>query len=194
MTGNLIYDNRFWRPILKGVSWLFLKLWGWKVVGEVPQTKKLVIIGAPHTSNWDFPIFLSMVGYLGLRVNYLGKHTLFKGPFAWFFYYLGGIPVDRSSAEARDIVSQVVEEFSKREQIWLGISPEGTRKKVEKWKTGFYRIAQDAGMPIATAFLDKKTKQVGFGPIFQVSGDMEADLKAMRAFFAKKTGVRAENF
>ena len=191
---GLIYDNRFWRPILKGVSWAFLKLWGWKVVGDVPTKKRFVIIGAPHTSNWDFPIFLSMVGYRGLRVNYLAKHTLFQGAFGWFFYYLGGIPVDRASPDAKDVVSQVVEEFKVREQIWLGIAPEGTRKKVEKWKTGFYRIAKAADMPVATAYLDKKSKTVGFGPMFTVTGDMEKDINDMMNFYADKTGVNPENF
>lgn len=193
-SNGLIYDNRFWRPILKGISWAFLKLWGWKVVGIPPKQKKLVIIGAPHTSNWDFPIFLSLAGYKGIRVNYLGKHSLFEGPFSKFFYYLGGIPVDRASPDAKDVVSQVIAEFDAREQIWLGIAPEGTRKKVEKWKTGFYRIAKAANMPIATVYLDKKSKTVGFGPIFEVSDDMAADFDKIQQFYADKTGVKPDNF
>jgi len=194
MADGLIYDNRFWKPILKGVSWAFLKLWGWKVVGDVPQQKKLVIIGAPHTSNWDFPVFLSMAGYLGLRVNYLGKHSLFEGAFGWFFSYLGGIPVVREGPEAKDIVSQVVEQFDRRDQIWLGIAPEGTRKKVEKWKTGFYRIARGAKRPIATVYLDQKTKTVGFGPVFELTGDMDKDIAKLMVFYADKKGIKNENF
>jgi 1-acyl-sn-glycerol-3-phosphate acyltransferase len=190
----LIYDSWFWRPILKTLSWVFLTLFGWRIVGKVPTQKKLVVLGAPHTSNWDFPIFLSVVGYLGLRVNYLGKHTLFTGPFAWIFYGLGGIPVNRSGPDAKDVVAQVVEEIHKREQIWLGLAPEGTRTKVEKWKTGFHRIAVEAGLPIATMYIDKKTQTVGFGPIFNPTGDLKTDLAAIQKFYSTKTAVKPENY
>jgi len=193
MSDRLIYDNRFWRIILKGVATTFLKIAGWKVVGHVPQQKKLVILGAPHTSNWDFPIFLSAAAYLGLRVNYLGKHSLFEGPFAWFFRYLGGIPVDRKGPAAKDIVEQVVAQIKIRDQIWLGIAPEGTRTKVEKWKTGFHRIASAAGVPVAIIYLDAKTKTVGFGPTFDLTDDLDADMAMIQDFYASKTGVNPEN-
>jgi len=193
MSRSLIYDNRFWRAILKAIAGIFLKLGGWKVVGDVPTQKKLVLLGAPHTSNWDFPIFLSVVGWRSLRVNYLGKHALFEGPFGWFFYYLGGVPVDRAGPGAGDIVENVVAQIKERDQIWLGLAPEGTRTKVNKWKTGFHRIAVAAEVPVALVYLDAKSKTVGFGPVLDMTGDVDLDMAKIQTFYADKTGVNPEN-
>lgn len=193
MQRGLIYDNRFFRALLHGISRLFLKIAGWQVVGQQPPYQKCVIIAGPHTSNWDFPIFMAVVGFLNLRVGFLGKHTLFQGPLGWLFYYLGGIPVDRADRNAADIVRQVVTVFEERDQLILGIAPEGTRTKVKKWKTGFYRIAEGADVPIICAYLDSKSKTVGFGEIFQPTGNMEADLVEIQAFYADKHGINPHN-
>jgi 1-acyl-sn-glycerol-3-phosphate acyltransferase len=190
---KVIYDNRFWSGLFYAVSWCFLKLSGWKVVGEIPAQKKLVIIGAPHTSNWDFPVLMALVGFKRLRVSYLGKHSLFKNPQGRFFYYLGGIPVNRKSPDAKDIVEQVVGEFNERDHVWLGVAPEGTRTKVDKWKTGFYRIAAAAGVPIAPVFIDGKNKKMGFGPVMQLSEDMQDDIAKLQAFYAPIKGIKPQN-
>lgn len=193
MARKVIYDNSFWSGVLYCLSWFFLKLSGWKVVGELPTDRKLVLVGAPHTSNWDFVVLMSMVGFKRMRVAFLGKHTLFQGLFSWFFYYLGGIPVDRKSKDASDVVEQVVEEFDKRDDIWLGVSPEGTRKKVGKWKTGFYRIAKAAQVPVFPIFIDGKNKTVGYGDLINLSGDMDADIARLKTFYAQFQGIKPEN-
>ncbi|MEX0299961.1 MAG: lysophospholipid acyltransferase family protein [Kordiimonas sp.] len=194
MNKNLLYDNRFLSALLWGIGHLILKIGRWKVVGEVPAHNKYVCVVAPHTSNWDFPIFIGLVGALRIRGRYLGKHTLFESPLGWLFYYLGGIPVDRSSPNAADIVDQAVEAMEKDDRpLVLGIAPEGTRSGVSKWKTGFYRIAVAANLPIARAFLDTKTRQIGFGPTFYPTGDIKKDMAEIQAFFTDKQGIKPRN-
>ncbi|MFC3050836.1 lysophospholipid acyltransferase family protein [Kordiimonas pumila] len=191
MASKLIYDNAFFRSLMAVSGKLFLKLLGWKVVGTVPDQKKFVAIAAPHTSNWDFPLFMAVVGCFNLHIRFLGKHTLFQGASGKLFSYLGGIPVDRTSDEAGALVGQAVEAFNQSEHMILGIAPEGTRTAVSKWKTGFYRIAVQAEVPILLAFVDRRTKQIGLGPLFMPTGDKEADLAAIQAFYTGKTGVKA---
>lgn len=194
MTQKLLYDNRLFSALLWGLGHLILKIGRWKIVGEVPPHSKYVCIVAPHTSNWDFPIFIGLVGVFRIRGRYLGKHTLFESPLGWLFYYLGGIPVDRSSPNAADIVDQAVEAMNKDDRpLVLGIAPEGTRSGVTKWKTGFYRIAVAAELPIARAFLDTKTREIGFGPTFYPTGDMKKDLPQIQAFFKTKVGINSGN-
>jgi len=190
---SVIYENRFFSALLYQTGRLFLKAFGWKVIGDFPKDAKFVAIAAPHTSNWDFPVFMAAVGYLRLHISFLGKHTLFKGPLGWFFYWLGGIPVVREGKSAADVVDRAVEEFEKRDRLILGLAPEGTRSKVTKWKTGFYRIAVQAGVPILPAYLDASIKEIGFGDLFYPTGDMEADLKALQAFYAGKQGINPKN-
>lgn len=186
---TLIYDSIIFRGCLRAFSWLFLRLGGWTVTGAMPDLKKFVGIAAPHTSNWDFPIFLSVAGHFNIRVRFLGKHTLFKGPFGWLFYYLGGIPVNRESKDAGAVVEDVIEHFNSSEKFLLGMSPEGTRSSTNKWKTGFYRIAVGAGVPILLAYVDSSKKEVGFGPMFYPTGDMEADMPKIMAFYDDKEGI-----
>lgn len=194
MTTSVIYNNSFFSGCLYFVGKVFLKLGGWKVLADgFPEDNKVVVIAAPHTSNWDFPVFMAAVGYLRLNVSFLGKHTLFKGPLGWLFYYLGGIPVEREGVAASDIVDQAVGAFEAREQLILGIAPEGTRSKVSKWKTGFYRIALKAGVPILPAYLDASKKEIGFGPLFHPTGDLDADMAAIQAFYADKQGIKPAN-
>lgn len=171
----------------------FLKFSGWKVINRPPDIPKYVAIAAPHTSNWDFPIFMATVGYLNLDISFLGKHSLFEGIFGWLFYWLGGIPVERETSTASTVVDQVVKTFAENEQLILGIAPEGTRSSVKKWKTGFYRIAHRAGVPIVPTYLDSATKTIGFGEVFTPTGDMEADLLFLQAFYADKKGVCPQN-
>ena len=134
--------NRFSRWFWSAV----FRMAGWDVEGEIPNLSKFVIIGAPHTSNWDFPVAMALVLAIGLDAHWIGKHTLFRWPFGGLMRRLGGVPVVRS--ERRGEVDQIVEQFKDHERMVFGLSPEGTRRRVERWKTGFYHIALGAGVPI----------------------------------------------
>lgn len=190
---NVIHNNRFFSALLNAYGRTFLKISGWQVVNPPPDIPKFVAIAAPHTSNWDFPIFMAAVGYLKVNISFLGKHTLFEGLFGWLFYWLGGIPVKRDSGAASAIVDQVVSAFNESEHLILGIAPEGTRTQVKKWKTGFYRIALGAGVPIVPSYVDSASKTIGFGHAFQPTGDIDADLLILQGFYADKRGVCPAN-
>ena len=148
------------------------------------------MIAAPHTSNWDFPVMLSVVLKFKMDVHWIGKHTMFPKPIGWFMRWLGGIPIDRSAAQ--NTVEQAAEAFNQSQELVRLLAPEGTRGKVENWKAGFYHIAQAVNLPIQLAFLDAKTKVVGFGPLFQPTGDFDADMKVMLEFYKDKQGIRSE--
>ncbi len=158
-----------------------LWLQGWKVVGEIPQIKKYVIIAAPHTSNWDFVIGRSFGYMLGIEAKYLGKSQLFKPPFGWFFRLTGGIPVDRTKHNS--LVTFTIDLFNQSKELVVGITPEGTRTRVEKWKQGFYHIAEGANVPILLSFMDYKRKEAGVGKIIYPSGDIEKDMSIIEEFY-----------
>ncbi|MCB9089512.1 MAG: lysophospholipid acyltransferase family protein [Calditrichae bacterium] len=172
-------------------SGMLLKLAGWRIAGEMPDIPKAVVIVAPHTSNWDFPTGLMLAWRLRLKAAFIGKHTLFKGLSGKLFHWLGGIPVDRSSSH--NLVEQVTQVFQQYDRFLITIAPEGTRKRVEHWKTGFYYIAQAAGVPIMCAYIDFKRKAGGFGLVIHPSGDIEADMVQIREFYRGITGKRPEN-
>lgn len=167
---------------------LFLQLQGWKIRSEFPyHLKKCVIAVGPHTSAWDFVVGLAVRSKLKLyHLNFLGKAELFKGRFGFFFRKMGGFPVDRFSNN--NVVDQVAEQFQIRDQFVLALSPEGTRKKVDKLRTGFYHIALKAGVPIVLAGLDFGRKEISFSEPFLPSGNMEEDFKKIIHFFADKEG------
>ncbi len=169
----------------KGFKYWLGRAWmgafGWRVEGALPETRKFVFIAAPHTSNWDLPFMLATAYILGVRVSWMGKHTLFEGPFGGFMKALGGIPVDRRSAN--NLVQQVAERFQQADTLILAVPPEGTRKKVEYWKSGFYHIARSAQVPIAMGFLDFRRKRAGLGPLLYPTGDVRADMDQVRAFY-----------
>jgi 1-acyl-sn-glycerol-3-phosphate acyltransferase len=162
------------------------RLAGWRVEGTAPNFPKMLVIGAPHTSNWDGIHMLALSTSLGIRMYWLGKHTLFKPPFGPIMRAVNGIPVNREST--KNGVEQVVEIFKEREKFVLIIAPEGTRKKVDYWKTGFYYIAQGAIVQIVLAYVDAPHRRVGLGPAIMPSGDIEADFEIFRAFYADKEG------
>ena len=193
MKRKLIYDNGFFRGLLHVIAKAFLEVTGWTVIGEAPSDDKYVVIAGPHTSNWDFPLFIAVAGYLKLRPSFLGKDSLFKGLHGRFFYYMGGIPVYREGPEAGDVVEQAIKAFADNDELILGIAPEGTRSKVDKLKSGFYRIAEGAGVPIHMAYLDSEKKEIGFGPRYVPSGDMAKDLEEIYQFYASKPGVNPRN-
>ena len=171
------------------ICWnLFLQLQGWKIRNEFPyHLKKCVIAVGPHTSAWDFVIGLAVRSKLKLyHLNFLGKAELFKGRFGFFFRKMGGFPVDRFSNN--NVVDQVAEQFKIRDQFLLALSPEGTRKKVDKLRSGFYHIALKAGVPIVLAGLDFGRKEISFSEPFLPTGNMEEDFKKIIHFFADKEG------
>lgn len=167
-----------------------LRLFGWKVVGELPKFDKCVMIFAPHTSNWDFVLMLMTRFCYKMDVAYLGKHTLFKPPLGWFFRWVGGIPVERSTK--KNVVKQIVEKIQERDRVHLAIAPEGTRSKKPYWKSGFYHIAFQADVPIVFTFLDTKTKTLGIGDFIHPTGDIQSDMNKIRDFYNDKLGIKPE--
>ena len=161
---------------------LLLDLMGWEFEGTVPNLSRFVVIGAPHTSNWDFVVAMSIIGALGLRVTWLAKHTIFRWPLGLLLRQLGGVPVDRRKSHG--LVEQATQAFSREAGLVVGIAPEGTRRRTERWKTGFYHIASGAGVPIVPAYLDFSRKRVGMGTPLMPTGDLEADLRRLKEFYA----------
>jgi 1-acyl-sn-glycerol-3-phosphate acyltransferase len=163
----------------------FFRAWvrasGWRLEGELPDLPKLVLIVAPHSSWWDGILGLLFKVALGADIKFMGKRELFRGPLGALLRKLGGIPIERRVAH--DVVGQMVERFQSRERLWLGIAPEGTRKAVRKWKSGFWHIARQAGVPILPGYFDYSRKVIGLGPLFRPSADMDADIAALRAFY-----------
>ena len=164
-----------------------MHLAGWRVDGALPDLPKYVIIGAPHTSNWDFVLFLGVIFHLQANVKFMGKVELFRNPIGWFFYWCGGIPVDRSKSTG--LVEQTVEACEKAEHFILVIAPEGTRHHVTEWKMGFYHIAKKAGIPIVIAVVDGKHKTVHVGEVFHPTENMDADIKMIKEYFAGVVGI-----
>ncbi len=176
--------------LTRAIGRLMLRLGGWHLTGEFPDTPKFVVAGAPHTSNWDGVWAIAVFLATGLDFHWMAKKELFANPLGGFFRWLGGVPVDRQSPQG--IVDQIVDEFRRRDAFLLVITPEGTRKRVERWKTGFYRIAQAADVPIVLGFADYPKRVLGVGPTIKPGGDMERDIAAMQAFYATITGRHPE--
>ncbi|MFI8609567.1 lysophospholipid acyltransferase family protein [Pseudomonas sp. NPDC077649] len=177
MSGNYLPRN----PAAEWLGRSVLKLMGWRIEGQLPRLDKFVAIGAHHTSNWDFVIFIALKFVLRLNARWFGKHSLFRWPFGGLMRAWGGIPIRRE--RQRNTVEQAVQAFRDNREFILVLSPEGTRKKVERWKMGFYHIALGAGVPIVLGALDYQNRRVVIGPTFQPTGDEQADLAAMLAFF-----------
>lgn len=165
-----------------------LKFLGWKVTFSLPPCDKYVLIGAPHTSNWDFPLGLLAMWALDLRCHWVGKHTLFRGPFGPLMRGLGGIPVDRR--ESVGFTRKVIELFAQRERFVLALSPEGTRSRTNYWKAGFYHIARAAEVPIALGYIDYPRRQIGIERMFTPSGDIEDDVAILADYYHDKVGRR----
>lgn len=168
---------------MQGISrFIYFKLLGWKMIGKFPSNlDKFVIIVVPHTSWWDFLLGLLVRKVLNEEINYIGKKSLFDSPFGWFFRWTGGAPIDRS--KNNDTVSAIVKIFESRQRFRLALSPEGTRKKVEKWKTGFYHIAKQAKVPIVMVAFDYGKKEVKFSKPQIPTQNQAADLEKYSSFF-----------
>ncbi|GGD41887.1 1-acyl-sn-glycerol-3-phosphate acyltransferase [Muriicola marianensis] len=171
----------------KIASFIYFRIMGWKLMGKAPDLDKCVIIVVPHTSWVDFPLGLLVRKILNLEVNYIGKKSLFSGPFGWFFRWTGGAPVDQHSNQ--DTVAQVIRLFREKEQFRLALAPEGTRKKVLKWRTGFYHMALGAGVPIVMIAFDYGKKQVRISDPVVPTGDPDKDISDYMTFYK---GVRGK--
>jgi len=175
-------------PIAQWLAHFVLHLIGWRTHVLNPRLNRYVLIGAPHTSNWDFGILLLLMGAEQLPIRFMGKDSLFRGPLGPVMHSLGGIPVNRR--ERSNLVDQIAAKFEEYEELIIGIAPEGTRSKSAHWKTGFYYIALKARVPIAMAYLDYGNKIIGVGPSFVPSGDLKADFEIIREFY---TGIVGKN-
>jgi 1-acyl-sn-glycerol-3-phosphate acyltransferase len=173
------------------VGRLMMGLTGWRIEGAVPDLPRMVLIVAPHTSNWDFLTGLWAKLALRLGGRFVGKHTLFKGPMGVFMRWLGGVPVDRRAATG--FVEQVARALRDAERMVVVIAPEGTRKRTA-WKSGFYRIAVAAGVPILPVAFDYPRRAVVFAPPFRPTGDYEQDLAAIRAHFRPEMALIPANY
>jgi 1-acyl-sn-glycerol-3-phosphate acyltransferase len=177
---------RYW------IGRLYLRLVGWKLRGQKPAYKKYLILAAPHTSNWDVPLMLAMSYVYGVRLSWIGKHSLFRGPWGLLLRGLGGVPVDRRARH--NAVQQMVDEFARREEFCLAITPEGTRGRADYWKSGFYHIAQGAKVPIVLGLLDYREKVGGLFEAVHVTGDVRADMDKIRAFYHGASGKHPADF
>jgi 1-acyl-sn-glycerol-3-phosphate acyltransferase len=163
-----------------------LRLGGWKMVGEWPDVPRMVLIVAPHTSAWDGLWGMAAKVACGVGLVFMGKQELFRGPLGWLLRKLGGFPVDRHAPAG--IVDQVTAQLEASDRMWLALAPEGTRKSVERWKSGFWKIAKRSGVPVYCAWFHYPGKVIGLGPGVELTDDMEADLVRIRALFKGHMG------
>ena len=180
------------RLVRRFLARVFLAATGWKPEGRRPEATRFVLIAAPHTSNWDFPYLLAFAELFDLRISWIGKHTLFRGPFGPLMRALGGIPVRRH--ERSNLVSQLAALFAGEAALGLVVPAEGTRSRVDHWKSGFYHIAREADVPIVMSFLDYERRVGGFGPALRPTGDVRKDMDTIRSFYADKRGRHPEDF
>ncbi|MET0232898.1 MAG: lysophospholipid acyltransferase family protein [Rhodanobacteraceae bacterium] len=172
-------------PMRRFCAWL-LRAAGWRLVGTLPDVPKLVLIAAPHSSWWDGVWGLLFRSALGADIAFMAKRELFTGPLGWLLRKAGGIPIERSSSSG--VVEQMSRRFAAADKLWLGIAPEGTRKRVEKWKNGFWYIARAAGVPILPVYFDYPSRTIGLGPLFEPASDLDSNIAELRAFYAPFRG------
>lgn len=187
-----IYNTPVLRPLICWLAKLGFKLTGWQLVGDLPAEKKYVIIVAPHTSNWDFLLGLCFVFLHQVRLTFMAKHTIFQFPFGGLMRWLGGMPIVRTTNS--NVVDATAQAFRQSESLVVAMSPEGTRKLTERWKSGFYWMACNGGVPIAIGFIDYRLKQVGLCGLFYPTGDIDADMPKIQAFYRDKTARYPHHF
>lgn len=178
------------KPI-SAASHAFVKMLGWRITGDRPSEKKVMILGAPHTSNLDYFLTLALIHHFRLPLRYLIKNNIFKGPLAPLLKSLGGIPVDRS--RSHNLVDTMADTIKAQDEIAIGVLPEGTRKYVPHWKSGFYYIALKAEIPIYCVRIDGPGKHLHMGERFDPSGNIEADMLLLADYFGDSKGVKPEN-
>jgi 1-acyl-sn-glycerol-3-phosphate acyltransferase len=180
------------RPLLQRVSRGVLALARWRIVGEVPPVAKFVAIVAPHTSNWDFPLGVLVMFALDLRVHWFGKASLFRSPLGPLFRHLGGRPVNRERPEG--VVEQMAEIVRAEPGFVLALAPEGTRKRVHRWRTGFYRIAERADIPIVPVSFDWSRREVTIGSPMHATGDVAADVAVLQSRYRREMALNPDAF
>lgn len=172
---------------MKKLSSFIFRVLGWKVEGQIPSgMKKYIVVAAPHTSNWDFFYAFLYFNILDIKINFFMKREWFFFPVGLFLKSVGGVPVDRSKKE--DLISKIAEKFEYFDELALFVTPEGTRGYNPNWKTGFYRIAQKANVPIVLGYLDYSEKVAGVSPVFKTTGDLEKDIKSIKDFYRNIKG------
>ena len=189
-----MFETPVLSALLRTIALAYLRVAGWKVTGALPpEASRCVMIAAPHTSNWDLPYTLMVAFALRLQIHWMGKHTIFRPPFRAIMQWLGGIPVDRNTSN--NLVAASAEALRTTQQpMQLIVPPEGTRSRSRYWKTGFYHIAVSANVPIVLAYMDYEHKLSGLGPVFHPTGDLEADMQAIKRFYAPFRGRNADQF
>lgn len=177
---------------LRAIGRVMLRLTGWRIVGEVPHEAKFVIVVAPHSSNWDFPVGVMAMFALDLHVHWFGKDTLFRWPVGPVLRRLGGRPVRRETSEG--VVAEIAATVRASDQFILALAPEGTRKRVTAWRTGFYHIAEQAQIPIVPVWLDWRRREIGIGLPMRTSGDLAAEVATLQAFYRPEMALRPASF
>ena len=177
--------------MLTRIASILLKLLGWKVDLIITVPDKCVLIGAPHTSNWDFPYGILALTSMGIRFNWVGKHTLFKPPMGWIFKQIGGISINRSFSKS--FMMSIIALFGEREEFILAIAPEGTRSKTDYWKAGFYSIANKASVPIVLGCIDYSKKKIEIGEKLMPTGNLEQDSTFISNYYMERQGKHPEN-
>jgi len=176
---------------MQALSRFILRIFGWQAELAVQMVEKCVLVGAPHTTNWDFPLTILGMSAMGIKFNWVAKHTLFRWPLGYIMRALGGIPLDRRSGGAGFAI-KAVESFHELDRFVLAIAPEGTRHRTAYWKAGFYKIAIKSNVPITLGYVDYKKKIIGIGKIFMPTGDKGKDFARVRDFYSDKSGKYPE--
>ncbi|MDB4427560.1 lysophospholipid acyltransferase family protein [Porticoccaceae bacterium] len=188
-----LFSTPLLSPLLRVLSKVILKAIRWRVDGSLPtDQKKYVLIVAPHTSNWDFFLFVLTVSVLRLQPSVLIKDTLFVGPLGWFLRYCGAVPVNRR--QAGSLVTYISGIYEAREEFVLIITPEGTRSPNANWKRGFHHVAKTAGVPILVVYVDSAVRTIGIEGLMEPSDDIEADMQQLKTFFDTKKGLKPGNY
>jgi 1-acyl-sn-glycerol-3-phosphate acyltransferase len=191
-----IFETPVVNTVMRGFSLGMLRLIGWRTEGmspgELAAHPKYILIAAPHTSNWDFPITLMVCFALRLKVYWMAKASLFSWPIGWLSRWLGGIAIDRSASN--NTVQTTIDAFAANERLVVIVAPEGTRGKVTHWKTGFYHMAHGAQVPIGLAYLDFARKRGGIGKMYRTSGDIGADMADIQQFYSTVKGKHPQQF
>jgi 1-acyl-sn-glycerol-3-phosphate acyltransferase len=167
--------------MLEHLAGFCLRLFGWQAIGALPSVRKMVLLGYPHTSSWDLLVYVLVAWRFGISLSWMGKEELFRGASGVLMRALNGIAVRRGRRE--NVVQQMARVFAERDELYLLIAPEGTRKRVDYLKSGFYQIARAANVPICPCFVDYERKRSGIGPLVYPSGDVKKDMDAIRAFY-----------
>jgi 1-acyl-sn-glycerol-3-phosphate acyltransferase len=173
--------------VMRSLAWSLFRLWDWRLAGNLPDVPKAIVVVAPHTTNWDFPVGILAMFALGLKISWLGKHTLFWWPLRLLMVWLGGVPVRRDSRSGT--VAKLVETMRQSDTMLLAVAPEGTRKAVTGWRMGFAHVAVGAGVPVAPIAFDWGHRVVTLGPAFSLTGDLAVDERTLRGWFESTLGA-----